>query len=479
MSSQAFDNLAYRVGHRGDRPALIDATLVVRRGRHAQFLLLYGRRVPGQATARQALVTRGQFHHHHRSGRVYRPGGPGRRPVDRGEQRTARHSGPGCGGPRELEDWFLAQVVALKLLCLERDGIPASFAWPIVETTMQPMLDGLTLDTWDSITWDLIKGRIRATLEWTTMAANDEIIRLILDLGGSERTPRPSSSDSRTWDRPPSRPGRVTTSWSPPPGPTRSPLAGWTRSSTSPSGRPWRRPRPGATFPPDPRRDGRGDRPDQHRLDGHRRRQDGRGPRADGPVFRLPGLHVCPVQRRRRWYPALGASATTSTRWRWRPAKRRTGRPALAGIHRVRGTCSPPMISGFNSLWQSMSGGDCVKKTKERLKEIKAEIDKVHDAFAKMTVATTDYEKQAAEAMKIELERRPTAARAAEAVAPRDRRGRGQALPDAGRGQVDQDRPGDRDRGMTRPRRGKPSIPGSTIRSRTSSPRSGTGTAAC
>jgi hypothetical protein len=77
----------------------------------------------------------------------------------------------------------------------------------------------------------------------------------------------------------------------------------------------------------------------------------------------------------------------------------------------------PLLVSGFKSAWESMAGGEAFETTKERLKEIKGEIEKTHQAWLGMMQAPTDHEKQAAEAAKSMLEDRNVGPKATEAVA--------------------------------------------------------------
>jgi hypothetical protein len=77
----------------------------------------------------------------------------------------------------------------------------------------------------------------------------------------------------------------------------------------------------------------------------------------------------------------------------------------------------PLLIPIFQTLWGAIGGGESAKEALENLKKIQEEIEKTHQAFVKMTQAPTDYEKQAAETMKLVLEDRPNANKAKEAVA--------------------------------------------------------------
>jgi hypothetical protein len=81
-------------------------------------------------------------------------------------------------------------------------------------------------------------------------------------------------------------------------------------------------------------------------------------------------------------------------------------------------TAAIPILTGiFGALWQSMGGGEAFSATKERLKEIEAEIKKVGDAWAKMRGMPTEHESEAAKLLKSALEDRAVGGRATEAVA--------------------------------------------------------------
>ena len=101
--------------------------------------------------------------------------------------------------------------------------------------------------------------------------------------------------------------------------------------------------------------------------------------------------------------------------------------PALAGVGTILATALwaawPQIEKWFGNF------GEQAGKTKEQLKEIEAEIKKVHEEFEKLKNAPTDYEKQAAEGIGLFLKERPNAARASGAVAESIRKGDFNLLP--------------------------------------------------
>ena len=75
----------------------------------------------------------------------------------------------------------------------------------------------------------------------------------------------------------------------------------------------------------------------------------------------------------------------------------------------------PLVIPLLKELWEAIKGGDAAEQTKERLKEIQAEIERTRKEFEKLRDAPKDFEKEAASGFKMFLEG-PRAGQAGAAV---------------------------------------------------------------
>lgn len=97
-----------------------------------------------------------------------------------------------------------------------------------------------------------------------------------------------------------------------------------------------------------------------------------------------------------------------------------TGSASIAGGVGILMTALIALAPLAKAAWDAMSGdaegNDKAEKTKERLRELQAEIKKTHDAWKRLDEAPTDFEKLSAESIKTFLEDQPKAKQARQAV---------------------------------------------------------------